>query len=575
MTPPSDPHKAVRDTAASPPPAQQHLTRWMAGAFALGWLVLWFFGLDMRALTEPDEARYAEVAREMFVSGNWLTPKLDGFNFFDKPALQYWATSIFYDLFGVHAWTARLWVALTAMTTIAVTGWAGKRLFGVATGWMAAIVLGSTLLFFAGGHINSMDMSVAAFMSIAICMFLVANFDPQAVSRRVWLNLAGWASLALAVLSKGLIGLVFPALTLMVFMLWERDWSSLRHMTMGWGLALLVVIAAPWFIAISLRHTEFFNYFFIKQEFTRFLVNKYDRYQPWWFFLAITLAGLFPWVAFLPFSRAGWRELGSRKAAERFLLCWVAVILVFFSVSHSKLPLYILPIFPALALLIAHRISALSSGTLARRLLWISALALAAMLAALTVRPSTRHLSQHTHLHPALLWLATGLGLLAVVAALCALMLKRRWPPVAAISLLGACTLVVWQMLFAVNAPLAKNLSAEPVAELMRPHLRKDTEVFTVRAYQRGLSFYLQRLITVVDEQPDDIRPGISSRPNGVITDLHTFENRWRMTRSAMAVIDPHLLPELESAQLPMIIVGRAPSGLVIMRPPLPARPSP
>jgi 4-amino-4-deoxy-L-arabinose transferase-like glycosyltransferase len=461
------------------------------------------------------------------------------------------------------------------MTTIAVTGWAGKRLFGVATGWMAAIVLGSTLLFFAGGHINSMDMSVAAFMSIAICMFLVANFDPQAVSRRVWLNLAGWASLALAVLSKGLIGLVFPALTLMVFMLWERDWSSLRHMTMGWGLALLVVIAAPWFIAISLRHTEFFNYFFIKQEFTRFLVNKYDRYQPWWFFLAITLAGLFPWVAFLPFSRAGWRELGSRKAAERFLLCWVAVILVFFSVSHSKLPLYILPIFPALALLIAHRISALSSGTLARRLLWISALALAAMLAALTVRPSTRHLSQHTHLHPALLWLATGLGLLAVVAALCALMLKRRWPPVAAISLLGACTLVVWQMLFAVNAPLAKNLSAEPVAELMRPHLRKDTEVFTVRAYQRGLSFYLQRLITVVDEQPDDIRPGISSRPNGVITDLHTFENRWRMTRSAMAVIDPHLLPELESAQLPMIIVGRAPSGLVIMRPPLPARPSP
>ncbi|EIL97097.1 glycosyl transferase family protein [Rhodanobacter sp. 115] len=332
-------------------------------------------------------------------------------------------------------------------------------------------------------------------------------------------------------------------------------------MTMGWGLALLVVIAAPWFIAISLRHTEFFNYFFIKQEFTRFLVNKYDRYQPWWFFLAITLAGLFPWVAFLPFSRAGWRELGSRKAAERFLLCWVAVILVFFSVSHSKLPLYILPIFPALALLIAHRISALSSGTLARRLLWISALALAAMLAALTVRPSTRHLSQHTHLHPALLWLATGLGLLAVVAALCALMLKRRWPPVAAISLLGACTLVVWQMLFAGNAPLAKNLSAEPVAELMRPHLRKDTEVFTVRAYQRGLSFYLQRLITVVDEQPDDIRPGISSRPNGVITDLHTFENRWRMTRSAMAVIDPHLLPELESAQLPMIIVGRAPSG--------------
>lgn len=569
------PHQAFGDTTASPTLAQRLPTGWVVGTISLGWLALWFFGLNLRALTEPDEARYAEVAREMFVSGNWLTPKLDGFNFFDKPALQYWATSICYHLFGVHAWTARLWVALTAMVTIAVTGWAGKRLFGAATGWLAAIVLGSTLLFFAGGHINSMDMSVAAFMSIAVCMFLVANFDPHSVSRRVWLNLAGWASLALAVLSKGLIGLVFPALALLVFMLWERDWSILRRMTMGWGLALLIVIAAPWFIAISLRHSDFFNYFFIQQQFTRFLVNEYDRYQPWWFFLAVTLAGLFPWVAFLPFSRAGWHALGSGTAAERFLLCWIAVILVFFSVSHSKLPLYILPIFPALALLIARRISALSSDALARRLLWVSALALATMLAALTIRPSTRHLSQHTHLHPALLWLAAGLGVLAVVAALCALMLKRRWPPVAVMSLLGTCTLLVWQALFTGNATLATSLSAKPVAELMRPYLRDDTEVFTVHAYQRGLSFYLQRLITIVDEQPDDIRPGISSRPDGVIASLHAFENRWRATHSAMAIIDPHLLPEFESAKLPMIVVGRAPSGLVIMRPPAPARSSP
>lgn len=569
------PCNAARDSTTLPAAAKRPLAGWLVGAFSLEWLVLWFFGLNLRALAEPDEARYAEVAREMFVSGNWLTPKLDGFNFFDKPPLQYWATSICYQLFGVHAWTARLWVALTAMAAIAVTGWAGKRLYGATTGWLAAIVLGSTLLFFAGGHVNSMDMGVAAFMSIAVCMFLVANFDPQAASRRVWLNLAGWASLALAVLSKGLIGLVFPTLTLLVFMLWERDWSIWRRLTMGWGLALVVVLAAPWFIAISLRHPDFFNYFFIQQQFTRFLVNEYDRYQPWWFFLAVTLAGLFPWMAFLPLSRAGWRELRSGTAAERFLLCWIAVILVFFSISHSKLPLYILPIFPALALLIARRISALTSDALARRLLWISALALAVALAALTIHPSTRHLSQHTNLHPALLWLAAGLGLLAVVAAVCALMLKRCWRPVLVMSVLGACTLLVWQMLFTGNTTLAAGLSAKPVAELMRPHLRQDTEVFTVRAYQRGLSFYLQRLVTVVDEQPDDIRPGIASRPAGVIGSLSMFENRWRATRSAVALIDPHLLPEFESAKLPMIIVGQAPNGLVIMRPPPIVRSSP
>jgi 4-amino-4-deoxy-L-arabinose transferase-like glycosyltransferase len=570
-----DSRETARASTAPLPTVRRPLAGWLAGTFSLGWLALWFFGLNLRALAEPDEARYAEVAREMFVSGNWLTPKLDGFNFFDKPALQYWATSICYHLFGVHEWTARLWVALTAMATIAVTGWAGKRLYGTATGWLAAIVLGSTLLFFAGGHLNSMAMGVAAFMSIAVCVFLVANFDPQAAPHRVGLNLVGWASLALAVLSKGLIGLVFPTLALLAFMLWERDWRIWRRMTMGWGLALAAVIAAPWFIAISLRHPDFFNYFFIQQQFTRFLVNEYDRYQPWWFFLAVTLAGLFPWVAFLPLSRRGWRELVAGSAAERFLLCWIAVILVFFSVSHSKLPLYILPIFPALALLIARRVSALTRGALAWRLLGISVLALAAVVATLTLHPSTRHLSRHTELHPALLWLAAGLGLLAVVAVLCAFMLKRRWRPVVAMSVLGACSLLVWQVLFAGNATLAASLSAKPVAELMRPHLRTDTEVFTVHAYQRGLSFYLQRLVTVVDEQPDDIRPGIASRPTGVITNLGAFEGRWRATRRAMAVVDPHLLPELESAKLPMIVVGQAPSGLVIMRPASPAHSSP
>jgi 4-amino-4-deoxy-L-arabinose transferase-like glycosyltransferase len=550
------------------PPSRWLTAPWLIGVLSFGWLILWLAGLGLRPLGEPDEARYAEVAREMLVSGDWLTPRLDGFNFFDKPVLHYWATGIFYALFGVHEWTARLWVALTGLLSVAAVGWASQRLYGACTGWMAALVLGSMLLFVAGAHINTMDMGVAAFLAVAICLFLVAQFDPRAERQRVYLNLLGWASLALAVLSKGLIGLVFPAATLLVFMLWERDWSILRRMTLGWGLLLLLLIAAPWFIAISIRHPDFFDYFFINEHFRRFLTNAYDRDRPWWFFIPVVLLGLFPWVVFLPLSRSGWRSV-CRGSSERFLLCWILVVFVFFSASHSKLPLYILPIFPALAMLIAARISSLTVRALAWRCLWISAVAVVIAAVAMTLTLSTRHLSQHTDMHPALVWLMRGLGALAIVSAICAFMLARRCRPITVVSLLGFATLFVWQMLFAGVGSLANNLSAAPVAQLMLPNLRNDTEVFTVHAYQRGLSFYLRRLVTVVDEDPDDILAGASSRPAGYVPSLDAFEAQWQAAPDAIAVIDPHLLARFRADKLPMLIVGTTASGIVIKRPSL------
>jgi 4-amino-4-deoxy-L-arabinose transferase-like glycosyltransferase len=538
---------------------------WLLGVLSFGWLALWFAGLNLRPLGEPDEARYAEVAREMFASGAWLTPKLDGFNFFDKPALQYWASALFYELFGVHEWAARLWVALTGLLAIVAAGWASKRLYGARTGWIAALVLGSTLLFVAGAHINTMDMGVAAFLTVAICLFLVAQFDLSAERQRVRLNLVGWASLALAVLSKGLIGLVLPAITLTIFMLWESDWTILRRLTMGWGLCVVLLIAAPWFIAISIKHSDFFDYFFIKEHFSRFLTNVYDRDRPWWFFIPVVLLGLFPWMAFLPFSRSGWRSVSERRSG-RFLLCWIAVVFAFFSASHSKLPFYILPIFPALAMLIAWRLSALSVRALEWRFMWISALAITMAVVALTLTLSTRHLSQHTDMHPALMWLMRGLGALAIVSAICAFMLARRCHVATVVSLLGFATLFVWQMLFANVGVLASNLSAEPVAQIMLPNIRGDTEVFTVHAYLRGLSFYLQRLVTVVDEDPDDVLAGTSSRPEGFVPSIDAFEVRWRAAPDAIAVIDPSLLSRLHADRLPMRILGTAPSGIVIER---------
>lgn len=539
---------------------------WFSIALPIVWLLVWFAGLGTRPLGEPDEGRYAEVAREMFATGDWLTPRLNGFNFFDKPVLHYWATSLFYTLFGVHEWTARLWVCLTGLLAIIVSGWAAGRLHGKRTGWVAAAVLGSTLLFFAGARISTMDMSVAAFLSIAIALFMVSQFDPRAERYRTHLNLLGWASLALAVLSKGLIGLVLPAMALLAFMCWERSTSILRRMTVGWGLVVVVAISAPWFVEICMRHPDFFDYFFIREHFGRFLTGADDRRQSVWFFAGVVLLGLFPWVVFLPFGPGSWRKLYAAGRAERFLVCWIVVVLVFFSASHSKLPFYILPIFPGLAMLIAKRISTLTDRELGWRFLSIAVMAVILGAAAWLHPIVTRHLSQNTDLHPVLIWFARGLGTLAGVSMLgfVALVYWRRRQ--VALVMLGLGALCVWQLLFANIGGVASKLSAKPVAQLMLPQMHEGTEVFAVHAYLRGLPFYLQRLVTVVDENPADILPGRMSRPDGFLPSIGTFETRWVAASSAVALVDPSLLPQLREDGLPMQIVGSAPSGIVIRR---------
>ncbi|OOG62967.1 hypothetical protein B0E46_11600 [Rhodanobacter sp. B04] len=503
----------------------------------------------------------------MFASGDWLTPRLDGFNFFDKPILHYWATSFFFTLFGVHEWTARLWVCLTGLLAIVVAGWAAMRLYGERTGWVAATALGSTLLFFAGARISTMDMSVAAFLSVAIGLFMVAQFDPAAEPQRVRLNLLGWASLALAVLSKGLIGLVLPAMALLAFMCWERSAGILRRMTLGWGLAAVAAISAPWFIAICIKHPDFFDYFFIREHFRRFLTGADDRRQPAWFFLGVVLLGLFPWVAFLPFRLASWRKWCAAGRSERFLLCWIVVVLVFFSTSHSKLPFYILPIFPGLAILVARRISMLTDRELAWRFLSIAVMAVALALAALLHPMGTRHLSQYTDMHPLLIWFARGLAALAGVSVLCIVALAGWRQRQLALVLLGLGALCMWQLLFMNAGEVAGELSARPVVRLMLPQMHDGTEVFTVHAYLRGLPFSLQRLVTVVDEDPADIVPGRMSRPDGFVPSLGAFEARWSAAPSAVALVDPSLLPRLRRDELPMQVVGSAPSGTVIRRP--------
>jgi len=358
-------------------PLNSQFTGWrLSIMLALIFAILWFAGLELRGLFIPDEGRYAEIPREMLATGDWITPRLNDLKYFEKPPLQYWATAAIYTLFGEDEWTARLWSALTGLIGALVVAGTATRLYSVRVGWLAGLVLASSWGYFLAGQYVTLDMGLACFLTCALCAFLIAqqeNTPPPQVRRYM---LATWAALGLAVLSKGLVAVVLPALALAAYAIASRSTAVFRKLYPLSGLSILLVIAAPWFIVVQLRNPEFFQFFFIHEHFDRFSAAGHNRPGPWWYFIPIGLLGMMPWTpaAIAALARTAKHTLRTPAHhfdTEKFLLIWIAVVFVFFSLSKSKLPAYVLPAFPAIAWL-----ATLELAQLRRRLVIYSAAAL-------------------------------------------------------------------------------------------------------------------------------------------------------------------------------------------------------
>src|SRR5258708_5120973 len=231
----------------------------LLAVFALGW----FCNLGYRHLIKPDEGRYAEIPREMVVSGDWLTPRLNGYKYFEKPALQYWITAAAFTAFGQNEGAARLWPGLTGFLGVLLVFWAGKRLFAPPAGLYGAAVASSCALYVAIGHVLTLDMALTFFLSASVFAFAVAQQDSGESERRRWM-LVAWAAAALAVMTKGLIGIVLPAGAVALYVLIERDWKLLGRLHVLCGGLLFLPIAAPWFIAVSLANPEFLRFFCLR-----------------------------------------------------------------------------------------------------------------------------------------------------------------------------------------------------------------------------------------------------------------------------------------------------------------------
>lgn len=307
--------------------------------------------LGVPSLWDIDEGHNAEAAREMFESGNWVTPT---FNFqlrVDKPAMLYWLQIAGYQVFGVNEFAARLPSALAAILTLLLTYELGRRMFDAGTGLLAGLVLASAGMFCAAGHFANPD---ALLNACGVLTFLVFWWS-FAGNGQAWLVLLGF-TMGLGVLAKGPVGLVLPASVIGLFLLSTWQWRRVLGWRLLWGLLAFLVVAAPWYVLVGIEtHGDFLKGFILKHNVQRFLAPMENHRGPIYYYGAALLLGFLPWSVF--FAPAVWNVLqewggNDRKRELQFLCCWIIVYVGFFSFSSTKLPNYILPIYPAVAVVV-------------------------------------------------------------------------------------------------------------------------------------------------------------------------------------------------------------------------------
>ena len=531
------------------------------------WLLLalvWFGTLGTRDLVDPDEGRYSEISREMALSGDWVTPRLNGLKYFEKPPLQYWATALAFRLFGVNEFSARLWVGLSGFFTVLMLWHTARRLWSTAIADYTALIAASTLFIVALSHVVTLDMGVSFFLTLALCGFLLAQHDGASARESrgyMWLT---WAAMAGAALSKGLIGVVIPGAVLVLYSVVCRDWARWRRMQWLPGLTIYFVLALPWHWLAASRNPEWAEFYFVHEHFTRFFTTEHKRDEAWYFFVPLLIFGFLPWTSWLPATlRHGWSVDGARFQISRFLLIWATFIFVFFSLSGSKLPAYILPVFPALVLLLAQILVRAEFRTLKIHGLLLMIFWFVLAVAAFIFGEKSAARSSPEQYRAMAMWLLAG-GVIAgsiSAAAVWQAAMNRRLPSVTLIAVGSIAFLVCAMFGYQAYAPLR---SSHELVKLLQPKLQPDTAVFSVSTYDQTFPFYLNRTVTLVT-YVDEFALGQRQEPDKFIATIAEFAKRWQRESHAVALMSHESYEQaVGQFRLPMQVIARTPRRILV-----------
>ena len=470
------------------------------------WFAL-FFKLGTLPLLQPDEGRNAEVAREMKESGAWLTPSYNGIAYLDKPAFYFKAVALSLAAFGDNETAARLPSALFGLALLGLTFVFCRHVHGTRCATLAVLVVATMPLYVVFSRTIIFDIALALFVSGAIFAGYRAE-ECEGRSRRNW-YLVGALSAGLATLVKGPVGFLIPGLVLFVFNrvegrrgVWKRFFAPLN-------LVVFFGVTLPWFIGLSLQHPDFPHYGLIEESFHRFTTTSFRRTQPFYFY-ALIVAGLFlPWSVILPEAGvAVWKNKKSMSSADRLCVVWSLVVIIFFSLSKSKLPGYILTVTVACGILVArffeHALKhpdGRAARIIGRAAITVAVLSLIVAGAAIVLAPRMNLLAKPMGLSAAdaealgrhfltpiiLLFVFAGLGLLARFR-------RDVW-------LCFLCFTLFPLLLFTTNLGVIQavfNLKSARQLAHQIPALPSQTELAFLQCFPGGLPFYLQRTATVI-----------------------------------------------------------------------------
>ena len=504
--------------------------------------VVWFCAfMGMRPLSNPDEGRYSEIPREMAVTGDFVTPRLNGVKYFEKPPLVYWLSALTFQSFGFNEFTARVWNGLLSTLGVLLTYVAARSLYDRRTGIWAAVVLATSLLYMVLSQIVILDMAVAVMMSGCLFAFILAMREPRG-KKRFMLFMAFYVFMALATLSKGLIGIALPGAVIFLWTLLLNRWKPLWPFYPFIGTIVLLAIAAPWHVLATRANADFFDFYFIHEHFERFTSRVHGRYEPFWYFFPILIAGMFPWV-FFAWQAArdnlsgGWKNRKS-KQEEWFFLIWIVFIFAFFSKSQSKLVPYILPLFPAIAVLIGRFISIASQETTAtklRRGTWALIGVFAVMAGVILFGPDIKHQPELSKILPVLRIIVSLALLIGVIGGFIGL--RRDQPKLILISITASIALFIQIANFAGGS--FDKASTKQFATILKPILKDSDRVYSVSLYAQDLPVYLNRTISVADYR-GELSFGIDAEPELTadrFLNTEDFLKQWNEPGNAYAVV--------------------------------------
>lgn len=534
-----------------------------------------FWGLGSVSLLDPDEGLYGSIAREMTEKGDWITPHFDGVRYLEKPPLYFWLTALTISLVGPSEWTVRLWSALPALGTALLIWGLGRLLYGGPSGLLSAIILLTSVGVFRYTRVAATDSLLVFSLTLSLYGFVRIMLNQMRGAKSVWSGpLLFYLGMALGVLSKGLIGALFPLLIAGLYFWFSGERISWNRIHFKWGLLLVVVLILPWHLLVAWKNPGFLQFYFVDNQFLRFLSDRAfiedDVSVGSFAFLGLTFVWFFPWSLFL---WGTWRHglLNAGLAAtpeDRLHLVvglWAFTVIGFFFISPSRLEHYILPALPPLSLVVgASWCESLGAVKLPAGLKWPL---VASAVGCATVGVALILLAPHLTSEAVFTWLAEinvyyrilkeqgapfpyetaapfvplvkGLGIALLLglplSLLCFFLGKPRAGFVAVMGVASVISVLVVKLLFIIEP----HHSAKPVALVLNTLAQPEEAIIHEGSleYSGSLPFYTGRQIYVLNGKRGDLDFG-SGYPEGqgVFLDDGEFARRWQNEKRVFLV---------------------------------------